>query len=160
MGKLTPHIFYVIYKLDDAIELDGRRLEAGFYKYTYDLAGTDIPHCCGQSKDGVKWEDCGLFKDFGDFQGFFEKLDPVPFKMEREEYVETLVYKGFHVPIFCDDYGQCFYCIFDNKVLSFGTFQSDYEDEVKSLIDYEIEKRNMVNTPCDGKDQGTTAQGN
>lgn len=61
-------------------------------------------------------------------------------KMEREDYVETIYYKGKAIPIFCDDYGQCFYCIMDNEVLSFGSFQTEYEDEVKSLIDHRLVK--------------------
>ena len=59
-------------------------------------------------------------------------------KLEHEEYIETIHYKGVSVPIFCDDYGQCFYCIMDNEVVSFGSFQSEYEDEVKHIIDYKL----------------------
>ena len=60
-------------------------------------------------------------------------------KLEREDYMETITYRGMSVPIFCDDYGQCFYCIYDNKVMSFGSFQPEYEGEVKAIIDHDLD---------------------
>ena len=36
--------------------------------------------------------------------------------------------------------GECFYCIYNNKVMSFGSFQSEYEDELKGIIDYDLGK--------------------
>ena len=36
------------------------------------------------------------------FQEFFDdKVDPEPMKIEHEEYIETIHYKGVSVPIFC-----------------------------------------------------------
>lgn len=136
----NQHIFYIIYHIETDVDVDGLHLLAGFYKYTYDLSGVDIPNPCEYSSDRYEWSKCELFAGLGEFQDFFQKLNPEPMKMEREDYTETIYYKGVSVPIFCDDYGQCFYCIFDNEVISFGSFQPDYEDEVRHLIDYKIDK--------------------
>ena len=126
-----PHTFYIIYKIDE----DTDQLKAGYYKYMFDLTGIELDKPCQYSTDRYDWSECTQFKSLGDFQDFFDKIDPKPMKIEHEEYIETIYYKGVAVPIFCDDYGQCFYCIFDNKVMSFGTFQTEYEDCVKDLID-------------------------
>ena len=136
----NQHIFYIIYHIETDVDVDGLHLLAGFYKYTYDLSGVDIPNPCEYSSDRYEWSKCELFAGLGEFQDFFQKLNPEPMKLEREDYIETIHYKGVSVPIFCDDYGQCFYCIFDNEVISFGSFQPDYEDEVRHLIDYKIDK--------------------
>ena len=136
----NQHIFYIIYHIETDVDVDGLHLLAGFYKYTYDLSGVDIPNPCEYSSDKYEWSKCELFAGLGEFQDFFQKLNPEPMKLEREDYIETIHYKGVSVPIFCDDYGQCFYCIFDNEVISFGSFQPDYEDEVRHLIDYKIDK--------------------
>ena len=136
----NQHIFYIIYHIETDVDVDGLHLLAGFYKYTYDLSGVDIPNPCEYSSDRYEWSKCELFAGLGEFQDFFQKMNPVPMKLEREDYIETIHYKGVSVPIFCDDYGQCFYCIFDNEVISFCSFQPDYEDEVRHLIDYKIDK--------------------
>ena len=131
--------FYVMYRLEQDTNVGDTKLEKGYYKYTYNLSGVDIPNCCQYSKDRYEWSDCDAFNDLGQFQGFFENAESAPMKMEHEDYIETIRYRGYSVPVFCDDYGQCFYCIFNNEVLSFGSFQPEYEDEVKSLIDHEID---------------------
>ena len=138
----NSHTFYICYQLEKDSELNGNKIVSGFYRYTYDLSGVDVPNPCQYSKDRYEWTDCTTFKSLAEFQDFFDKkIEPKPIKFEQEDYIETMTYRGKSVPIFNDDYGQCFYCIFNNEVLSFGSFQPDYEDEVKSLIDYEIDKR-------------------
>jgi len=131
-----PHIFYTIYRIENDVDVDGLHLLAGYYKYSYDLTGIELPTPCQFSPDRCNWSECELFNGLGEFQEFFDdKVEPEPMKIEHEEYIETIHYKGVSVPIFCDDYGQCFYCIYDNKVLGFGSFQTEYEDEVKAIID-------------------------
>lgn len=134
-----PHIFYTIYRIDQDADVDGLHLLAGYYKYTYDLTGVELPNPCQFSVDRYNWSECPLFNGLGEFQDFFGKINPKPMKIEHEDYVETVHYRGASVPIFCDDYGQCFYCIYDNRVLGFGSFQSEYEDEVKAIIDHDME---------------------
>lgn len=134
-----PHTFYIIYKIDEDADIDGLHLLAGYYRYIYDLTGAERSDpCCHFSADRYNWSECSLFNNLGEFQEFFDKINPKPMKIEHEEYIETIHYKGVSVPIFCDDYGQCFYCIYDNEVLGFGSFQSEYEDEVKAIIDHDL----------------------
>ncbi len=131
-------IFYTIYRLEKDVDVDGLHLLAGFYRFTYDLSGSDISNPCEYSSDRCGWLKCELFVSLGEFQDFFNKLNPELMRFDKEDYVETITYKGVSVPIFNDDYGQCFYCIYNNKVLGFGTFQTDYEDEVKDIIDHDM----------------------
>lgn len=131
--------FYIINKIEQDVEVDGIHLLAGYYRMRYNLSGIDVPHCSQFSTDRCEWRDCELFTTFSEYKEFFDKIEPKPLVMERLEYIETIEYRGMCVPIFCDDYGQCFYCIFNNKEMSFGSFQSEYEDEVKWLIDHEID---------------------
>lgn len=132
----NPNKFYIMYFVDKNCDVNGIHLDSGYYRYTYDLSGADIPNPCKYSKDRYDWSSCDLFKDLGKFQDFFNSIDPKPMKMELEDYIETITYRGVSVPIFCDDYGQCFYCILNNEVMSFGSFQSEYEEEVRAIIDH------------------------
>ena len=131
--------FYIINKIDKDVEIDGIHLIPGYYKMRYTLSGEELPHCSQFSSDRCEWQDCELFSTFSEYKEFFLKLNPAPMRMEREDYVETIYHKGKAVPVFLDDYGQCFYCIFNNKEMAFGSFQAEYEDEVKWLIDHEID---------------------
>ena len=54
---------------------------------------------------------------------------------EKMEYIETVKYKNQLVPVFIDDYGQCFYAIYKNREIVFGAYQDNYEEEIKYLID-------------------------
>jgi len=148
-----PHTFYIIYHLDKDWELvDGRRFEAGYYKFVYDLTGVERDSPCTFSKDRYKWQTFDKFKTLGEFQDCFDNFRPMPMKIEQEEYIETIHYRDRSIPIFLDDYGQCFYCIMDNKVMGFGSFQDNYEEEVKAIIDHELDRNyekkypQMVNT--------------
>lgn len=134
------HQFYIMYLLDKATKVNGKELKAGYYRIKYDLSGMDYPHDAQYSKDRSEWEDCeGLFKNFQEFADLFRGVGNKLMKFEKMEYVETVVYREQHVPVFIDDYGQCFYCIYNNEEVAFGSFQSDYEDEVRHLIDYELD---------------------
>ena len=139
-----PQEFYIIYFVDKDCDVNGIHLERGYYRFNYDLTGVEFPDPCKYSKDRYEWSTCDLFKDLGKFQEFFNSFDVKPMKMEREEYIETITYRGVSVPIFCDDYGQCFYCIFDNEVISFGSFKAEYEEEVKALIDSKLDRQKTV----------------
>ena len=143
------HQFYIMYLLDKATKVNGKELKAGYYRIRYDLSGMDYPHDAQYSEDRVNWEDCeGLFKNFQEFNDLFSEIGEKLMRFERCEYVETVMYRGQCVPVFVDDYGQCFFCIFNNEEVSFGSFQSEYEDNVRHLIDYELEKvAKKVNTP-------------
>ena len=139
-----PQEFYIIYFVDKDRDVNGIHLEKGYYRFNYDLTGVELPDPCKYSKDRYEWSSCGLFKDLGKFQEFFDSFELKPMKMDREDYIETVSYRGVYVPIFCDDYGQCFYCVIDNEVVSFGSFQPEYVEKVKALIDYKLDGRKTV----------------
>ena len=146
-----PQTFFLAFRLDTEAVFSGKTLSRGYYRYTYDLGGTaGIPNPCEFSPDRWKWERCDSFKSFGEFREFFESLVPAPVRIESEDYVETITYRGVSVPIFCDDYGQCFYCIVNGKVESFGSFQTGYEDDVKVMIDFMLDENRAV-TSAPGK---------
>ena len=149
----NPHTFYIIYQLEDDTTIDNLKLEKGFYRYIYDLSGIDVPYACQFSRDRYEWSDCDIFKGLGEFQDAFEKLHETVMKFEREDYIETIHYKGMSIPIFNDDYGQCFYGIMDNKIISFGSFNPNYEDEVKSIIDHQMV--NTIDVRQENNTQGT-----
>lgn len=132
--------YYVAYWIEKPTTIKGKELKPGYYRITYDLSGVDYPHDAQYSKDKYEWVDCDdLYKNHQEFSELFEGVGQSLMKFERLEYVETIAYRGQYVPIFLDDYGQCFYCVFNNKEIGFGSFQSDYEDEVKYLIDRELD---------------------
>ena len=140
-----PHIFYTIYRIENDVDVDGLHLLAGYYKYSYDLTGIELPTPCQFSSDRYNWSECSMFNGLGEFQEFFDdKVDPEPMKIEHEEYIETIHYKGGSVPIFCADSGQCFYCIYDNKVLVCGSYQSEYEEEGKAISEMNLKKKKKM----------------
>ena len=145
----SQYTFYITYRIENDAAMNGMHLPAGHYKYMYDMEGSELPTPCQFSPDGLRWSECKMFNSLEEFKEFFDGIDPTPMKMEREDYVETIHYRGISIPIFCDDYGQCFYCIFNGKVLSFGTFQTEYADDVRTLIDHEIGKRQNMNVGAD-----------
>lgn len=136
--------YYVAYWIEKPTTINGKELKPGYYRITYDLSGMDYPHDAQYSKDRCEWVDCGdLYKNYQEFMELFDGIGQKTMKLERTEYCETIVYRGQYVPVFFDDYGQCFYCIFNNKEITFGSFQSDYEEEVKCLIDHELDGKSF-----------------
>lgn len=139
--------FYMMKRIDNDMELSGKKLSAGYYRIKFTLNGTsDIENPIEYSKDRYHWEDASnIYSSIGEFQELFKEVEDDIMSFERMDYVETITYKGVNVPIFVDDYGQCFFCIYDNEVICFGSFQSEYEDDVKFLIDHKNDKK-LVNT--------------
>ena len=134
--------YYVVYQVENPTTVNGKELRPGYYRITYDLSGMDYPHDAQYSKDRYEWEDCeDLYKDYEEFMDLFGGIGQNLMKFEKLEYVETIVYRGQHVPVFLDDYGQCFFCIFNNEEVVFGSYQSDYEDDVRYLIDKKLDKK-------------------
>ena len=93
-----------------------------------------------KDRDG-DWEPCGYFATPEEFTSMFDLVSEPVATMENMDYVETMTYKGVLVPVFYDDYGQCFYCIYKGNELSFGTFNGDYENELKDIIDHDMDKK-------------------
>ena len=61
--------------------------------------------------------------------------------IERMDYIETIVYRGYSVPVFADDSGQCLYCIFAGREMCFGTFQTDYVSQVVGMVDRLLDRK-------------------
>ena len=157
--------YYLIKKIDKDMSYNGISIPSGFYRVDYNLSGTQVEHACQYSKDRIHWEDTTLYKNISEFRDIFDSVkDGMVFYMEVEmrkfekisleqfkedifddvedgmvfekmEYLETVKYKNQLVPVFIDDYGQCFYAIYKNREIVFGAYQDNYEDEIKYLID-------------------------
>lgn len=141
----NKHIYYIINKIEQDADVDGLHLLSGYYRFTYDLSGEEIPHASEFSTDRYHWSDCPLYSTLSEYQELFDKIESgKKMTIERLEYIETVEYKGQNIPVFLDDYGQCFYCIYLNNVLCFGGFQDNYEDEIRHLVDYDFEKGKLA----------------
>ena len=126
--------FYLIKKIDKYIINNGISIPSGYYRVNYNLSGTQVEHACQYSKDRVHWEDTTLYKNISEFRDIFDSVED-GMVFEKMEYIETVNYKNQLVPVFIDDYGQCFYAIYKNREIVFGAYQDNYEEEIKYLID-------------------------
>jgi len=60
--------------------------------------------------------------------------------MENENKpVSIFKYRGYEVPIYMDEPGQQYYCIFDDHELGFGAYNVNYQDDLEYLIDQELD---------------------
>ena len=141
--------FYMMFKLDKEIDVElsngnSVHLNPGFYKFNYCLSGKELEHKFQYSTNRMKWKDCDFCASLYDFDTLNEKVNE---KIEnvmsfaKLEYVETIYYREKAIPIFYDDYGQCFFGIFEGKEIGFGSFNSNYEDEIRDMIDYHESKK-------------------
>ena len=121
MEQKRKTTYYVVYWVEKPMTVKGKKLNPGYYRITYDLSGMDYPHDAQYSKDRYTWIDCDdLYKNFEEFTELFDGIGNGMMKFERLEYVETVVYRDQCVPIFIDDYGQCFYCIFNGHLSGYN----------------------------------------
>ena len=51
----------------------------------------------------------------------------------------SLDYRGFHVDFYFDDPGQQVYAVFENEVISFGSYNENWEDDMKWIIDERLD---------------------
>ena len=126
--------FYLIKKIDKDMTYNGISIPSGYYRVNYNLSGKPIEHVCQYSKDRIHWEDTTLYKNIAEFRDIFDDVED-GMVFEKMEYIETVKYKNQLVPVFIDDYGQCFYAIYKNREIVFGAYQDNFEDEIKYLID-------------------------
>lgn len=146
--------YYRMFKLDKdldgGIEFKGNKihLKSGYYRFNYYLSSKEPEHKFQYSTDRLKWEDidlCSCLSEFDDLRdSISEKIENV-MVFERLEYIETISYRGNAIPVFYDDYGQCFFGIFDNEEMGFGSFNASYEDDIKDMIDYMENKKSKDN---------------
>ena len=57
---------------------------------------------------------------------------------EKPEYI--FEYRGKQVPVYLDDAGQQFYIIWEGHELGLGSYNTDYEEDIKYLIDTSIDE--------------------
>jgi len=65
-----------------------------------------------------------------------EKIDR---KDTMEEIADSLDYRGEHVDFYMDDYGQQFYTVYDGGEISFGTYNKNYKEDMKYIIDRKLD---------------------
>lgn len=126
--------YYLVKKIDNDITHNGVSIPAGYYRVNYKISGRPVEHACQYSKDRAHWEDTILYKSFSEFRDLFDDIED-GMLFEKMEYIETIKYKNHLVPVFIDDYGQCFYAIYKNQEIVFGSYNGNYEEEIKYLID-------------------------
>lgn len=68
-------------------------------------------------------------------QEFTNESNTVP----NEKPVTRVEYRGFSIPIYQDDEGQQFYCIWEGQELGFGAYNTDFVDDLKDLIDRKLD---------------------
>lgn len=61
--------------------------------------------------------------------------------------VDKVKYRGKRIRVYDDDYGQCYYFIYNGKPYSCGTYNFDYIDEIISVVDDDLDKVFYVDTP-------------
>ena len=138
--------YYKMFKLDKEIDVElsngnSVHLNPGFYKFNYCLSGEEPEHKFQYSSDRMKWKDCDDFcTSLYEFDMLNEKVNELMIgknvmTFARLEYVETIYYREKAVPVFLDDYGQCFFAVFEGKEIGLGSFNVDYEDEIRDMID-------------------------
>lgn len=57
----------------------------------------------------------------------------------KEIPVTSISYRGFEVPIYLDDPGQQFYCYWEGEVLGFGSYNTNYQEDLKFIIDQKLD---------------------
>lgn len=58
---------------------------------------------------------------------------------EKDTLVETFNYRGYSLPIYHNQDAQSFYTILDGKEVSFGSYNMNYEDDCRYLIDDKLD---------------------
>lgn len=58
---------------------------------------------------------------------------------KKNEVIDTLEYRGYHVDFYNDDFGQQVYTYFDGEEIGFGTYNFNYKDDMKYIIDNKLD---------------------
>jgi len=59
--------------------------------------------------------------------------------MEDRAVVKTIEYRGITTKIYADEPGQQFYCELDGKEVCFGSFNTNFEEDLYYLIDDKLD---------------------
>lgn len=68
----------------------------------------------------------------------------------KEIPVKVISYRGFEVPIYVDDPGQQFYCYWEGETLGFGSYNTNYEDDLRYIIDQKLDTIHYFDGPFFG----------
>ena len=49
--------------------------------------------------------------------------------------VDVVKYRGKKIKVYIDDYGQCYYFLYNGKSYSCGTYNIDYLGEIVTIVD-------------------------
>jgi hypothetical protein len=69
----------------------------------------------------------------------FEQKQIYTEKSETQKPVATVHYRGYDINVYNDDYGQCYYFYFDDRCISCGTYNLDYESCVHWEVDQKLD---------------------
>ena len=58
---------------------------------------------------------------------------------EKDKLDESLDYRGYHVDFYFDDPGQQIYTVFEGKEIGFGSYNSNYIQDMKYIIDNKLD---------------------
>lgn len=67
-----------------------------------------------------------------------------------DERVAVVSYRGFEIPVYLDEPGQQFYCIWDGEPLGFGSFNTEYVSDIEYLIDRRLDTIHIFQKPYFG----------
>ena len=84
-----------------------------------------------------------------DYELVEKAVDPKEWTCE-DGPVSIITYRGFVVPIYSDDNGQQFYCKFNNEEIGFGAYNTNYQDDLKYLIDNSLDTIHVFEQPYFG----------
>lgn len=59
--------------------------------------------------------------------------------LEAKTPIDFLDYRGFNLDFYYDEQTQQFYTIWENEVLPFGRVNTEYKNEMKSIIDCKLD---------------------
>lgn len=54
--------------------------------------------------------------------------------------VAKVKYRGKRIKVYADDYGQCYYFLYNGKSYGCGTYNSDYLGEIVSVVDGDLDR--------------------
>ena len=79
-----------------------------------------------------------IWKNFEEYIPNFGSDEPSAYE-RKFCYHTTYTYRDIPVEIFSDDNGQCFYFYYKGKSYGCGSFNPDYEEVVKYVIDHDLD---------------------
>ena len=80
-----------------------------------------------------------LKKKYGEYIVSFGESKPTKYE-KKFCYFKTINYRGYKIDVFDDDYGQSCYFYFNNHQYGCGTYNFEYEECIKYIVDEYLDK--------------------